>query len=107
MGIFERLWRNLSVIHSILRKLEETGLWEVKLSSGMPRKTTAKENRWIGNESKKDWFVTTAAISERANANLGFEISRHTIFQRLNEVNLNSQVTSTKSYISEKNKMSQ
>ena len=43
-----------SVIHSILRKLEETRSHEAKKPPGKPRKTTAREDRWIGNESKKD-----------------------------------------------------
>ena len=47
-----------------------------------------------------DWF-------KRANANLGIKISRHTITQKLNEINKNSQVASMKPCISEKNKMSQ
>ena len=51
---------------------------------------------------KKDQF----AAEKRANANLGIKISRHTITQRLNEINLNSRVASTKPYISKKNQMS-
>ena len=88
------------VIHSILRKLEETGSCEANKPPGRYRKTIAKEDRWIANESKKDRFATTIAISKIANANLGIKISKHTISQRLNEINLNSQVASTKLYIS-------
>ena len=55
---------------------------------------------------KKNQFVTATTISKRANANLGIKISRHTISWRLNEINLKSQVTSSKSYISKKNKTS-
>ena len=40
------------VIHSVLRKLKESESCEAKKSPGWPRKTTAKEDRWIGNESK-------------------------------------------------------
>ena len=46
-----------SVIHSILRKLEEIGAWEVKKPPGRPRKTTAIEDRWFGlviNKKKID-----------------------------------------------------
>lgn len=107
LGIFQRLWRYLSFIHSILRKLEETESYEAEKPPGRPRKTTAREDRWIGNESKKDRFATVNAISKRANANLGIKISRHTISWRLNEINLNSRVASTKLYISKKNQMSQ
>ena len=55
----DRLWigdisktvgKSKSVIHSILRKLEETELCEAKKPPGGPRKTTANEDRWIGNE---------------------------------------------------------
>ena len=107
LGIFQRLWgESKRVIHSILRKLEETGLCEAKKPPGRPRKTTAREDRWIGNESKKDWFATATTISKRDNANLGIKISGHTISWRLNYINLNSQVASTKPYISKKNKMS-
>ena len=45
--------KSKSVIHSILRKLEETGSCETKKPPSRPRKTTAREDRWIGNESKK------------------------------------------------------
>ena len=91
LGIFQRLWKkSKSVIYSILRKLEETGSCEAKKPSGRPRKTTAREDRWIGNESKNDRFATATAISKRANANIGFKISRHDISRRLNEINLNS-----------------
>ena len=37
-----------------------------------PRKTIAREDRLIDNESKKDQFVTTDS-SKRANVNLGYE----------------------------------
>ena len=50
--------------------------------------------------------MTATAISKRTNANLGIKISKQTISQRLNEINLNCQVASTKPYISKKNKMS-
>ena len=59
-----------------------------------------------GGPRKTDRFATAIAISKRANGNLGIKISRHTISRRLNEINLNSRVTSTKPFISKKNKMS-
>ena len=98
--------KSKSVLHSILRKLEETGSCKAENTPGRSRKNTAREDRWIGNESKEDRFVTASIISKRANANLGIKISRHTISWKLNEINLNSRVTSTKPYISKKNKMS-
>ena len=73
---------------------------EAKKPPGRSRKTTAREDRWIGNKPKKNQFATETTISKRANANLGIKISRHTIFWRLPEINLNIQVTSTKPYIS-------
>ena len=94
--------KSKSVIYSILRKPEETGSCEAKKPPDKSRKTTAREDRWIGNESKKGQFVTATAISKRANANLGIKISRHTISRRLNEINLDSRVASTKPYISKK-----
>ena len=97
--------KSISVIHNILRKLEETGSCEVKKPRGKPRKTTAREDRWTGNELKKREFSTATGISKRANANLGIKISRHAISRRLNEINLNSRVDSTKPYISKRNKM--
>ena len=51
--ISKTVWKSKSVIHSILRKSEETGSCEAKKPLGRPRKTTAREDRWIGNESKK------------------------------------------------------
>ena len=55
---------------------------------------------------KKDGFATATAISKRVNANLGIKISRFPISRRLYEINLNSQVASTKPYICKNNKMS-
>ena len=106
-GISKTVGKPKSVIHSILRKHVETGSCGAKKPPGRPRKTTARQDRWIGDESKKDQFVTATAIYKRANANLSIRISRHTIYQILNEINLNSQVASMKPYISKKNKMSQ
>ena len=51
--ISKTVGKSKSVIHSILR-LEETRSFEVKKTRGRSRKTTAKEDRWIGKESKKD-----------------------------------------------------
>ena len=107
MDISKTVGKSKSVIHCILRKLKETGSCETKKPLARPKKTTAREDRLIGNKSKKDWLVTATTISKRANANFGIKISRHTISQRLTEINLNSWVASTKPYISKKNKMSQ
>ena len=98
--------KSKSVIHSILRKLEETGSCKAKEPPSSLKKTTAREDRWIGNESKKGRFAKATAICKRANANIGIEISRHAISQRLNEMNLNNRVASTKRYISETIKIS-
>ena len=38
---------------------------------GRPRKITARKDRWIGKDSKKDRFVKATGISKRPNANLG------------------------------------
>ena len=100
--ISKTVGKSKSVTQNIFRKLEETGSCEAKKPPGRPRKTTAKEDRWIGNESKKDRFATATTVSKRVNANLGIKISRHTISQRLNEINLNSLVASMKPYISKK-----
>ena len=48
------LGKSKRIIHSILRKLEETRICEAKKPPGRPRKTTAKEDRWIGDKSEKD-----------------------------------------------------
>ena len=102
--ISKTVGKSESVIHSILRKLEETGSCEANKPPRRPRKTTARENRWIGNESKKDQFATATAISKRVNANLGIKILRHSISRRLNEINLNNRVASTKLCSSKKTK---
>ena len=77
--ISKTVGKSESVIHCILRKLEETGSSKAKKPPGRPRKTTAREDGWIGNESKQDRFATATAISKRAIANLGIKISRHTV----------------------------
>ena len=103
-NISKTVGKSNSVIYSILRKLEETESCEAKKQPCRPRKTTAREDKWIGNESKKDRIATTTTISKRANAKLGIKILRHTISQRLNEINLNSWVASTKPYILKRTK---
>ena len=77
--------KSKSIIHSILRKLEETESCEARKLPGRPRKTTAREDRWICNDSIKDRFATATTISKRANAHLGIIISRHTISRRLDK----------------------
>ena len=77
--ISKTVGKSKNVIHSILRKLEETGSCEAKKPPGGLRKTTAREERWIGNELKKDRLLTATTISRRANVNLGIKISKHTI----------------------------
>ena len=93
------VWKSKSFIHSILRKLEETVSCETKKPPGRSRKTTGREDKWIGSESNKDRFATTANL-KRANTKLGIKLSRHTISRRLNEINLNSQVPSKKPLVS-------
>ena len=85
-----------------MRKL---GHVKTKKPPGRPRKTTTSENRWIGQESKKDRFAAATAISKIANANLCIKISRYTISRRLNEINMNCRVACTKPYISKKSKI--
>ena len=93
-----------SVVHSILRNLEETWSCEDKKYHACLGKLL-QGKIWIGNELKKDRFVTATTISKSANTNLGIKIPKHTISRRLNAINLNSLVASTKPYISKKNKM--
>ena len=88
--ISKTVGKSKSVIHSILTKLEETGSCEAKKPPDRLRKTTAGEDRWIGNESKKDRFVIATTISKSDNTNLGIKISKHTISRRFNEINLNN-----------------
>lgn len=98
--------KSKSVIHSILKKFEETGSCEAKKPPGRPRKTTAREDRWIVQNSKKDRFTTATAISKNVKSNFGINVSRHTVSRRLNEKCLFSRVPSTKPFISKKNKAS-
>ena len=49
--ISKTVGKSRSVLHNILRELEETGLCEAKKPPGRPRKTTAREDRWIGNQN--------------------------------------------------------
>ena len=51
--ISKTMGKSKIVIHSNLKELEETGSCEAKKPPGGPRKTTAREDRWISNESKK------------------------------------------------------
>ena len=102
--ISKTVGKSKSIIHSILRRPEETGACEGKKPPVRSRKTTAREDRWIGNESKQDRFATATAISKRANAKLGIKISSPIIFRRNNERSLNSRAASMKLYISKQTK---
>ena len=62
--ISKTVGKSKSVFHSILRELEETGSCKAKKTPGSLRKTTAREDRLISNESKKDRIVTKTAISK-------------------------------------------
>ena len=103
--ISKTVGKSKNAIHSTLKKLVDTGSCEAKEPPGRPRKTIAREDRLIDNQSKKDQFATATIISKRAYANLDIKISSHTISWRLNEIILNSRVASTKPYTSKKNNM--
>ena len=72
-------------VHSILRKLEETGSCGAKNLLARPGKLLQTEERWIGNESRKDRLATATVIAKRANGNIDIKISRHTISWILDE----------------------
>ena len=52
--ISKTVGKSKSVIHGILRKLEGTESCETKKPPSRLRKTTAREDRRISNEQKKD-----------------------------------------------------
>ena len=87
--ISKTVGKSKSVIHSTSSKLKETGSCEAKNPTVRPRKST-DGLVMSQKKKKKDRFATATTISKRANAILGIKISRHTISQRLNEINLNS-----------------
>ena len=60
--ISKTVGKSRSVIYSILRKFEETGSCEAKKPPDLPRKTSAREDTWNGNESKKDRFATAKEL---------------------------------------------
>ena len=98
--------KSKSVIHGILKKFKETGSCEAKKPPGRPRKTTAREDRLIVKNSKKDRFATATAISKNTKTDFGISVSRHMVSRRLNEKCLFSRVPSTKPFISNKNQRS-
>ena len=51
--ISKTVGKSKSVIHCILRKLEETWSYEAQKPHGRHSKITAREDRLIGNESKR------------------------------------------------------
>ena len=85
--------KSKSVFHCNQRKLEETGLCEAKKLPDMPRKTPQGMTDGLVMNQKGS---TATAISKRANVNLGIKTSRHSISRRLEEINFNSRVASTK-----------
>ena len=93
------------VVHGILKRFEKTGSCEAKKPPGRPRKTTARDDRWITLKFKKDRFATATDISKKARDYLGIKVSRHTISQRLNEEHLIARAPSTKPFISKKNQL--
>ena len=97
--------KSKSVVHGILMRFEKTGLCEAKKPPGRPRKTTARDDRWITLKSKKDQFATATDISKKARDYLGIKVSRHTVSRKLNEQHLIARAPSTKPFISKKNQL--
>ena len=46
--------KSKSVVHGILKRFKKTGSCEAKKPPGRPRKTIARDDRWITLKSKKD-----------------------------------------------------
>ena len=46
--------KSKSVVHGVLERFEKTRSCEAKKQPGRPRKTTARDDRWITLKSKKD-----------------------------------------------------
>ena len=95
--------KSKSVIHGILKKLDETGSCEAKKPPDRPSKTTSREDKFIKLQAKKDRFTTAADIANKIKDNLGVNVSRHTVSRRLNEQRLMARTPSTKPFISKKN----
>ena len=56
--------KSKSVVHGILKRFKKTGSCEAKKPPGRPRKTTARDDKWITLKSKKDQFATATDISK-------------------------------------------
>ena len=57
--------KSKSVVHGILKRFKKTGSCDTKKPPNRPRKTTARDDRWIRLKSKKDRFATATDISRR------------------------------------------
>ena len=88
-----------------MKRFEKTGLYEAKKPPGRPRKTTARDDKWITLKSKKDQFATATDVSKKSRDYLGIKVSRHTVSQRLNKEHLIARAPSTKPFISKKNQL--
>ena len=97
--------KSKSVVHVILKRFEKTGLYEAKKPPGRPRKTTARDDKWITLKSKKDQFATATDVSKKSRDYLGIKVSGHSVSRRLNKEHLIARAPSTKPFISKKNQL--
>ena len=86
--------KSKSVIHNILRKLEEYGSCKVKKPPGCPKKSTSRKTyRFVMNQKRIDLWLQPLSLKElMLILALKYQV---TLFPwRLNEINLNSQEAS-------------
>ena len=86
-------------VRKICQKLQKTGKSENSVRSDGKRKTTAREDRLITKEVKKNSFITAQQIKE----NLYLPISITQIKSRINESNIYGRIYKNRPYISKVN----
>ena len=88
-------------VKKICQKLQKTSKSENSVRSGRKRKTTARKDRLITKEVRKNPFITAQQIKE----NLYLPISITQIKSRINESNIYGGISRNRPYISKMNAM--
>ncbi len=106
--IAKRTDRAKSTISMLLKKVKENVTSERKKGSGRKRKTTEREDRVIAAKARRAGpegrRKSAAKIARELKEDLGVNIGKDTVMNRLHQVGMTSCVACKKPWVSEKNR---
>lgn len=102
--ISRRLMISRKCVRNTIIAYEESNTVKNKSRSGRPRVTTARDDRLIVKEVKKDRFITANSLKNKLKEQSGVNVSRQTINRRLLKKNLKSAVAARKPLLTKKNR---